>query len=231
MRFAARALVAGILVVCCRATVAADSGSSWWPFGHHADATAVQPQSAEQSTSAPASTALPPATTPSVTTPSATTPPASSGPVAHEAQMPTTPSDDSHWMLNTPKKKVSWPSLHMPSMPKALSSKSAATPKPEASKNRWVDKSTVTPKTSPMQSVKKGANSVAAGTKSAWHKTVAAVTPGSSAKKTAKPAPAPQVASREASPPFWKKMLGAKEPAMQQPQTVPQWMAQKRLDP
>jgi hypothetical protein len=39
------------------------------------------------------------------------------------------------------------------------------------------------------------------------------------------------VASRETSPPFWKKMFGAKEPAMQQPQTVPQWMAQKRLDP
>ena len=86
-----------------------------------------------------------------------------------------------------------------------------------------------------MQSVKNGANSVAEGTKSAWHKTVAAVTPGSTAKTTpkmaAKPAPAPQVATRETSPPLWKKMFGAKEPAMQQPQTVPQWMAQKRLDP
>jgi hypothetical protein len=132
-------------------------------------------------------------------------------------------------MLNTPKKKVSWPKLHMPEMPKSLSSKSAA--KSEANKNRWVEKAPVTPKTSPMQSVKKGANSVAEGTKSAWHKTVAAVTPGPSAKKTAKPEPSPRVASRETSPPFWKKMFGAKEPAMQQPQTVPQWMAQKRLDP
>jgi hypothetical protein len=140
-------------------------------------------------------------------------------------------------MVNTPKKKVSWPSLHMPS---ALSSKST-TPKTETpapkSKNRWVDQQPVAPKASPMQSVKNGANSVAEGTKSAWHKTVAAVTPGSTSttkptpKATAKPAAAPQVATRETSPPFWKKMFGAKEPAMQQPQTVPQWMAQKRLDP
>ena len=55
-------------------------------------------------------------------------------------------------MLNTPKKKVSWPELHMP---KALSSKSAAAAKPEAPKNRWVEKAPVTPKASPMQSMKK----------------------------------------------------------------------------
>jgi hypothetical protein len=140
-------------------------------------------------------------------------------------------------MVNTPKKKVSWPSLHMPS---ALSSNSTPATKPratkaEANKNKWVDKPPVAPKPSAMQSVKNGANSVATGTKTAWHKTVAAVTPGSSTKTTpkaaAKPAPAPQVATRETSPPLWKKMFGAKEPEMQQPQTVPQWMAQKRLDP
>jgi hypothetical protein len=214
MRFAARALVAGILIVCCRGAVAAEASSSWWPFGQHADAPGAQSPTAGQATLPPATAALPPTVTP----------PVGAGPVAHEAQMPTTASDDSHWMLNTPKKKVSWPTLHMP---KALSSKSA----PEANKNKWVDKAPVKPKTSPMQSVKKGANSVAAGTKSAWHKTVAAVTPGSSTKTAAKPAPAPHVASRETSPPLWKKMFGAKEPTMQQPQTVPQWMAQKRLDP
>jgi hypothetical protein len=218
MHFATRALVAGILMVCCHGAVAAEPGSSWWPFGQHADATAAPAQGAGHSTLPSAATALPQATTPA----------AGAGPVAHEAQMPTTPSDDSHWMLNTPKKKVSWPKLHMPEMPKALSSKPA--PK-EASKNKWVDKAPVTPKTSPMQSVKKGASSVAASTKSAWHKTVAAVTPGPATKKAAKPEPTPRVATRETSPPLWKKMFGAKEPAMQQPQTVPQWMAQKRLDP
>jgi hypothetical protein len=132
-------------------------------------------------------------------------------------------------MLNTPKKKVSWPSLHMP---KALASKSAPATKAEANKNKWAEKTPVVPKPSPMQSVKNGAHSVANSTKSAWHKTVAAVTPGDkSAEKSKKPAPGSQVARRDVSPPFWKKMLGAKEPEMQQPQTVPQWMAQKRLDP
>jgi hypothetical protein len=149
--------------------------------------------------------------------------------------MPTSPPDanaDSHWMLNTPKKKVSWPSLHMPSMPKALSSKSAPATKAEANKNKWADKTPVAPKTSPMQSVKNGAHSVASSTKSAWHKTVAAVTPGAkTTDKSKKPAAGSQLAQRDVSPPFWKKMLGAKEPEMQQPQTVPQWMAQKRLDP
>src|SRR4051794_33479989 len=132
MRFAARALVAGIFVVCCRGAVAAETGSSWWPFGHHADATTAQTPSAVQTNLPPATTELPPATTP----------PAIAGPVAHEAQMPTTSSDDNHWMLNTPKKKVSWPSLHMP---KALSSKSAAA-KPDSSKNKWAAQPPVKPK-------------------------------------------------------------------------------------
>src|SRR4051795_190815 len=132
MRFATRALVAGSLILCCRGVVAAEQGSSWWPFGHHAEATAAQPQSAAPTTLPSATATMPPATAP-----------VGAGPVAHEAQMPTTPSDDSHWMLNTPKKKVSWPKLHMPEMPKALSSKST-TAKAEAGKNRWVEKAPVT---------------------------------------------------------------------------------------
>ncbi len=54
--------------------------------------------------------------------------------------------------------------------------------------------------------------------------------PDDKAKKPAETTP-PHVARREVSPPFWKKVFGAKEPELQQPQTVPQWMAQKRLDP
>ncbi len=150
MRFAARALVAGILMVCCRGAVAIESGSTWWPFGRQADATAAQPQSAGQTTLPSATTAVP----------QAVTPPDGARTIAHDVQMPTTPPDansDSHWMLNTPKKKVSWPKLRMPEMPKALSSKSVAASKTEANKNSWVDQSPVTPKSSPMQSVKKSA--------------------------------------------------------------------------
>jgi hypothetical protein len=218
MRFAARVLVAGILMVCCRGAAAAETSSSWWPFGHHAEATPAQPSAAAQTT-------LPSMTT---TPPQVTEPPAGAGPVAYEAQMPATQAEansDSHWMFNTPGKKVSWPKLQMP-----WSSKSAAASNTEAKKNMWVDKEPVTPKASPMESVKKGAHSFASGTKSAWHKTVAAVTPGDKSKNPEATTP-PHVARREVSPPLWKKMLGAKEPEIQQPQTIPQWMAQRRLDP
>src|SRR5262245_24086560 len=95
MRFAGRVLVAGILMVCCRGAIAAESSTSWWPFGHHADAGIAQPPVAGQP-------ALPSATN---AAPSATMPPTGVGPVAYEAQMPTTSSND-HWMVNTPKKKV-----------------------------------------------------------------------------------------------------------------------------
>jgi hypothetical protein len=77
--------------------------------------------------------------------------------------------------------------------------------------------------------MKNGAHKVADGTKSAYHKTVAALTPSSKAKPAA--AKPPQVARRETQPSMWKRMFGAKQPELQQPQTVPQWMAQKRLDP
>jgi hypothetical protein len=77
--------------------------------------------------------------------------------------------------------------------------------------------------------MKNGAHKVADGTKSAYHKTVAALTPASKSKPVA--ANPPQVARRETQPSMWKRMFGAKQPELQQPQTVPQWMAQKRLDP
>ena len=216
MRFAARVLVVGVFMVGSRGVVAAESGSSWWPFGGHADAASAQAAAATQSTLPPVTSAVPQATTPAP----------AAGPVAHEVQMPTNADSgtDSKWMVNTPNKKVSWPKV---TWPKSLSSKSAA-PQGET-KNKWVEKA-ATPTTSPMQSVKNGAHSVATTTKSAWNKTVAAVTPSSSSKKTTVK-PDPKLTARQTSPPFWKKMMGAKEPELQQPQTVPQWMAQKRLDP
>ena len=208
MRFAKHVLVTSIILTSSHSVVAAETSSKWWPFGDHSDAAAAQPSTANPAT-APAG-------------PIATTPVAP-GPIAHQAQMPTTPAENEHWMLNTHKTKVSWPKLHMP---ESWTAKSKAT---KEKKNTWVDKTPEPPKPSMTDSVKKGANSVATSTKSAWNKTVEAVTPGDKAKKTAPPSP--YVAKRETSPPFWRKMLGAKEPEMQQPQTVPQWMAQRRVDP
>ncbi len=213
MRFAARALIGVLFVVCCRDVVAAESGSGWWPFGHKDEAAVSQ-------TPGVAANSVPPVKAPL----------AGAGPVAHQVELPQSPPDSNdHWMLNTPQKKVSWPKLHMPELPKphlpsALSS--AKKPTTASSHNSWAQPPAA-PKPSPLQSMKNGANSVAAGTKSAWHKTVAAVMPGDKSKKET----SARVAKREPQPSLWKRMLGAKQPEVQPPQTVPQWMAQKRLDP
>ena len=169
MRFAARALVAGILMVCCRGAVAAESGSSWWPFGHHADATAAQPPIAGQTTLPPATSAL------------ATGDHAACRRWARRAR--STDADDGIRRQSLDAQHSEEESkLALAAHAVDAESRCRANQQPEASKNKWADKAPVTPKTSPMQSVKNGANSVAAGTKSAWHKTVAAVTPGPSTK-------------------------------------------------
>lgn len=222
MRFAARAFVAGIVLVSGRGVVAAETGSSWWPFGHKADAPVAQSAEVGQPVS-PSATK----TYPTTSVPTAPAPAADVGPIAHEVQMPANAdtSTDSHWLANTPKKKTSWPKLEWP---KSLSSSKPVPPKPVES-NRWVEKAPVKPKTSVTQSVKKGASSVASGTKSAWNKTVDAVTPGSKTKKATTPEPGTRIAKRDASPSFWQKMMGAKEP--EAPKTMPGFLAQKRLDP
>lgn len=218
MRFVARALVCTLLVVCGRDVLAAESGSGWWPFGHREEANVSQPVDVSASSSPFANSPLgsDPAGTQSM-------PP---GPVAHEVQMPQNPPVDSS------KAKSSWLGLHAPKLSKPHLPKTGAadhTPKPSTSRNAWADTTPAAPKPSPLQSVKNGAHSVAEGTKSAYHKTVSALTPGSKSKPAA--AGSSHLAQRDVQPPFWKRMLGAKKPELQQPQTVPQWMAQKRLDP
>jgi hypothetical protein len=213
MRPAARALIGVMFVVCCREAAAADSASSWWPFGHKDEAAVSQPPGG-------AATAAPAVKAPVV----------GSGLVAHQVELPQSPPDSNeHWMLNTQKKKVSWPKLHMPELskphvPGAVAS--AKKPTTEPSHNSWAQ-APAAPKPGPLQSVKDGANRVTAGTKSAWHKTVAAVTPGDKSKKET----SARVAKRDPQPSLWKRMMGPKQPEVQPPQTVPQWMAQKRLDP
>jgi hypothetical protein len=205
MRFAARALVVVFLVVSCCEAMAAEPSSSWWPFGHHDAPTVAQPPGVAATSS-----------------PFANVPNSNSGPVAHEVQLPQ--SVDS---AAAAKSKSSW--LHMPRLPKV--GKSEHKSKPTASPNAWASKTpskpTPTSSFSPLQSVKNGAHKVSTGTKTAWHKTIDALSPADKAKKPS----APQMAQREVKPPFWKRMLGSKEPELKQPQTVPQWMAQKRLDP
>jgi hypothetical protein len=130
-------------------------------------------------------------------------------------------------MVDSPRKKISWPTLRMPEVPKPPMPRfgPAGDQAAAASRNTWTDVPPVAPKPSPLQTVKEGAAKVGTGTRNAWHKTVDALTPGESES-----ARSSRVAKREIQPPLWKRMFGAKS-ELQGPQTVPEWMAQQRLDP
>src|ERR1043165_4342548 len=101
MRSAPRALVCTLLVLCCRQLSAAETGSSWWPFGHHDPASVSQPASITPSSSplyggaSPGTQSMAPA------------------PVMHEVQMPQNPPTDAS------KSKSGWFGLHMPKLSKA----------------------------------------------------------------------------------------------------------------
>jgi hypothetical protein len=136
-------------------------------------------------------------------------------------------------MVNSDKGKVSWPKLTMPHLPSTTTSADEKKKAAEAAKkNSWVEKTPTPPKPSPLKPVTDGANKVAKSTKDAWHKTVNAITPGSSTTpaRSNSGSGSNQVAKKEMDAPWYKRMFGVK-PEIQQPQTVPQWMAQQRLDP
>ncbi len=214
MRFAIRAIVVGVLLAAVPGAWSAETKSGWWPFGREAETAPEQ-----SATTAPLAAHPPMGSTAPSTTASAPT-----GPLGHETQMPATEAGSDNWMLSTTKTKVSWPKFQMPELPRPKRAAPAAKP---VKKNMWAEPTPEPPKASPFASVKKGAHRVATGTKSAWRKTVDAVTPGDQSKSTP---PQPHVAQREESPSFWQRMFGPKE-IEKQPQTMPQWMAQKRLDP
>ena len=221
MRHTLCALVGVVLIACCsQNAAAAEAGSSWWPFGKKDEAKVAQP---------------PAVTPPAVGAPSVAAPVGSPFVAPHTAAAPITAAPvpaapapaatadaaaEKHWMLSTPKTKVGWPKLSMPGS--AAKKKAEA----EAPRNAWVDKTPITPKPSPMKPITDGAHKISKGTKDAWHKTVDALTPGEPTNTHE----APRIAKREIKPPFYKRMFGAKS-ELQGPQTVPEWMAQQRLDP
>lgn len=196
MRFAARALVAICLILCCR-VVAAQSDSAWWSPNHPSESSVSQPQGLAQS-AAPLSAVAP----------------STMGPVQHEVLMPQTSTaagESSGW-------------FHFPHWAPfgSYSQKSETNPQ----RNAWATRS-APPKPSPLQSVKNGAHRIVVDTKRAYHKTVAALTPGHQPRR---PNPEAHVAASQAKPPFWKRMFGIKEQP-QPPTTIPDFLAQKRIDP
>jgi hypothetical protein len=203
MRFVGPALVAVCLVQCCH-EVAAESDSGWWQFDHQNETTLSQPQGV-------ASRAAPvPALSPSAV-----------GPVTHEVFMPQSSTD----ATNAANGNSSW--FHLPHW--APFGSYPQQPQMNPQRNAWATRN-APPKTppSPLQSVKNGAHKVVAGTKAAYHKTIAALTPGGTSKRNPSTG---HFATSDTRPPFWKRMFGVTQPEPQQPQTIPQWMAQKRLDP
>ena len=261
MRHSTRALISVVISICCaQQLTAAESGSRWWPFGHKDDtqvdqttaagATATRqtnlPLSPKTSAAAPNAATLgatasnaatvgaaAPTAGTAVAPPvgTATTAPAT-GSLADKTELPVTADDTEkakkeRWMLSSPKGKVSWPHLNK-DVSKGGPLFSSKKKEENPARNSWVEKTPEPPKPSPMKPLTDGAHKFSASTKSAWHKTVDALTPG---EPDARPkATSPRIAKREVQPPFWKRMFGtSSEP--QQPKTVPEWMAQQRLDP
>jgi hypothetical protein len=74
--------------------------------------------------------------------------------------------------------------------------------------------------------MKDGAVRVRNNTKNAWDRTVDVLTPGSSSTSTSARS---SIAQRQARPSFWKRMTSGEE--KKGPETVPEWMAQERLNP
>jgi hypothetical protein len=251
MRHSTRALISVVITICCtQHSAAAESGSRWWPFGHKDDSQvahspAVGATSSQQTNLPPipnATAAVPSAKTPSASPPIAgatVAPPVGTAPTAHataplehKTELPVAdPAAETakkeSWMLSSPKGKVSWPHLNK-DLSKGGPLFSSKKKEEDPTRNSWVEKTPAPPKPSPTKTITDGAHKFSANTKSAWHKTVDALTPGEPEPKPK--ANSPRIAKREVQPPFWKRMFGAtSEP--QQPKTVPEWMAQQRLDP
>jgi len=247
MRLSTRALIGAVVCICCAQHLsAAESGSKWWPFGKKDEAKLAE--QAAGATGLPQQTNLPPVPSTSATavsaSPLAVAPPAANAPIvppgaaqsatatapaatattplAQQTAPPVGPEGETkeRWMLNSKKGKVSWPHFNKELSkggPLFKSDKKVEDP----TRNSWVEKTPAPPKPSPVKPVTDGA-------KSAWQKTKDALTPGE--EKPQPNATSPRIAKRELKPTFWKRMFGAKS-ELQQPQTVPEWMAQQRLDP
>jgi hypothetical protein len=210
MRHSMRALLSVMLVGwCCCQTVAAESGSRWWPFGGNRSADVPQPSDV----------------TPSVGMSAA------SG-IEQQAPLPQYSSEvesERRWMIESPLAKVSWPRVHLPEVPKPQLPTPRLWPKKsevDAARNTWVEESPDPERPSPLQAMTDGARRVRHSTRAAWDKTVDVVTQTDRANSDSS-----RVARREARPPLWKRMFGGEEQQTQGPQTVTEWMAQERLEP
>jgi hypothetical protein len=218
MRHTARVLLGLLLAACCcpAATAAEQSGLRLWPFrGDRADDSPLTGNSLAPKT---------PANTTAGTS------------AAMSSQLPTTSYTtdalpEQHWMFQSPLARVSWPRIHMPefSFPKPNLPRPHFGPRKsevDDARNSWVQKSPDPARPTPLQAMQQGAQRVGDSTRTAWRKTVDALTPGE-----APSASDPRVANRAQEPTLWQRMRGAQPKQKQGSQTISEFIAQERLNP
>lgn len=227
-----------LVIVGCQTALAETSARRWWPFGGNEE---PAPTSAPATTAAPQftpspTTTLPPSAAITPIGPSDSTPVAAP-PVTNHAQVPATQlpqtrkDADRPPIIESPFAGFKWPTMKMPQLGRSKTNSpqqqlGATSPSAAGQPNSWVEKQPEPPRASPTQMVANGAHRVAEGTRSAWRKTVDLVTPGEPTPTTP-----PRFAEQEPRRPLWDRMFGPKEPEPQGAQTIPQWMAQDRVDP
>jgi hypothetical protein len=216
MRYSTRPVLGMMLAVVLTTNgFGEETKARWWHFGRDKDVPSAPLAGTPAPTLSPAQTLTP--STPAIT-------PVEDESWFHWPSMPKMtwlePSTDGEVVATdttTSTTPVTADSATQPRANRTHFGNSASRPRP---RNTWVQQpaSTETPAadTSTWQSM-------TAGTRSAWHKTVDFVTPGDSS------ADAPVVAT-ETKPSWWHRMWTTEEED-EGPQTVAEFMAQDRLDP
>jgi hypothetical protein len=220
MRHIACVLLGLLLSVgCAKASAAEESRFRLWPFGrdraNNRELTQNSLPLLPSATAAPNSAAAMPSQTATGSLPTETMP-------------------EERWMFKSPLARVSWPRIHMPE----FSMRPPKLPRPNLprpqwpptesrvdTRNIWMQDAPEPARPTPLQAMQQGAQRVGQGTRTAWRKTVDALTPGA-APTTADP----RLAARDEKPPFWKRLSGTEQPQKQGSQTVSEMLSQERID-
>jgi hypothetical protein len=227
MGYGVRAIVgAWLLSACLCGAAKAQSFGGWLPFRDDEKETFVTPP-----TSLGASTATRPtpgaiadsAPTARTTSPNLTPPALPSQAASGGTAPPTTAMAPDSRTSFFP--SFAWPEFQMPYFPKPRLPFLPEKQDVEQARNAWVQPNPEPAAPSPWQAVTTGAARVKASTANAWHKTVDLLTPGRDEDERTPT----RVAQRE--PSLWSRMFSTESTERQGPQTVPEWMAQERINP
>jgi len=212
MRYSTRAILGMLLATIMVSTGVAEEVSStpWWHFGMGQSAPDAQPSMTAAPTLSPSQSLAPPiiGSTPTGSTPTA--------PVTEDKRWIKWPTMPKLKWTETTVTEVSPSDLSQPKPRRDPFGKPSLRPRP---RNAWAQPPAGATAATPGPSAW---DKVTESTRSAWHKTVAFVTPGDAAGTS--------VANNQPRDSWWHCMWSSNEEA-EGPQTVTEWMAQDRLDP